>query len=118
MLKRTPLSRTAAALLVLIGATSTFAADFPTVVATIMNAQTDSRIASLDPARKQQMIDCVNGVLSKLPNGKKRFVVEGASFAEQESRFGQVVQENRAEWEQKIARGCSSIVVGGGIGHR
>lgn len=119
MLKRTPLSRTAAALLVLISATSTFAADFPTVVANIMNAQTDSRIASLDAARKQEMIACVNGVLSKLPNGKKRFVVEGASFAEQESRFGQVVKENRAEWEQKIARACASIVVrGGGIGHR
>jgi hypothetical protein len=107
-----------AVLIALIGATPTSAADFPTVVANILNAQTDSRLASLDAARKQQMVDCVNGVLSKLPNGKKRFVVEGASFAEQESRFGQVVKENRAEWEQKIARGCASIVVGGGIGHR
>lgn len=119
MLKRTLSSMVAAAVLEMIGGTSTFAADFPTVVATIMNAQTDSRLASLDPARKQEMIACVNGVLSKLPNGKKRFVVEGASFAEQESRFGQVVKENRAEWEQKIARACASIVVGGGgIGHR
>src|SRR5262245_8176570 len=96
------------------------AADFPTVVASILQAQTDSRLARLDPARKQQMITCVNKVLVNLPNGKKRFVVEGATLDEQQDRFGKVVKENRAEWEQKIANGCSSIVVGrgGGIGHR
>jgi RND superfamily putative drug exporter len=45
-------------------------------------------------------------------------IFAGATFDEQQDRFGSVVQENRAEWEQKIAAGCSSIVVGrGGIGH-
>ena len=42
--------------------------------------------------RKQQMVTCVNSVLVKLPGGKKRFVVEGATFNKQESRFGKVVK--------------------------
>ena len=76
-------------------------------------------MSKLDPARKQQMVTCVNSVLVKLPGGKKRFVVEGATFDEQESRFGKVVKENRAEWEQKIASACGKIAMrGGGIGHQ
>jgi hypothetical protein len=96
------------------------AADFPTVVANILNSQTDGRIAKLDPATKQQMVNCVNGVLAGLPNGKKKFVAEGANFDEQENRFGKVVKENRAEWEQKIAKGCGQIAMRGGkgIGHQ
>jgi hypothetical protein len=96
------------------------AADFPSIVANVLNSQTDGRIAKLDPATKQQMVNCVNGVLAGLPNGKKKFVVEGANFDEQESRFGKVVKENRAEWEQKIAKGCGQIAMRGGkgIGHQ
>jgi len=96
------------------------AADFPSVVATILNNQSDGRIAKLEPATKQEMVNCVNRVLAGLPNGKKRFVVEGANYNEQEDRFGKVVKENRAEWEQKIAKGCGQIVMRGmkGIGHQ
>jgi hypothetical protein len=96
------------------------AADFPSIVAKVLNSQTDGRIAKLDPATKQEMVNCVNGVLAGLPNGKKKFVVEGANYDEQESRFGKVVKENRAEWEQKIAKGCGQIAMRGGkgIGHQ
>ena len=95
------------------------AQDFPAVVSKILLSSTDGRMSKLDPGRKQQMVTCVNGVLTKLPNGKKRFVVEGATFDEQESRFGKVVKENRAEWEQKIASACGKIAMrGGGIGHQ
>lgn len=109
-----------AAALFFISMTPATAADFPSVVATILNNQSDSRLAKLDPASKQEMVNCVNRVLAGLPNGKKRFVVEGASYDEQESRFGKVVKENRAEWEQKIAKGCGQIVMRGGkgIGHQ
>lgn len=101
------------------GAPVAVAADFPTVVANILNSQKDGRIANLDPATKQQMVTCVNGVLTKLPNGKKRFVLEGATLGDQEDRFGKVVKENRAEWEQKIASACGKIAMrGGGIGHQ
>jgi hypothetical protein len=97
--------------------TPTLAADFPTVVANILNNQTDNRISRMGSAQKQEMIACVNAVLTKLPNGRKRYVVEGATFDEQQDRFGEVVQANRAEWEQKIARACASIAVRrGGIG--
>jgi hypothetical protein len=96
------------------------AADFPSIVAKVLNSQTDGRIAKLDPATKQEMVNCVNGVLAGLPSGKKKFVAEGASYGEQESRFGKVVKENRAEWEQKIAKGCGQIAMRGGkgIGHQ
>ena len=95
------------------------AQDFPAVVSKILMSSTDGRISRLDPASKQQMVTCVNSVLVKLPGGKKRFVVEGATFDEQESRFGKVVKENRAEWEQKIASACGKIAMrGGGIGHQ
>jgi hypothetical protein len=50
-------------------------------------------------------------VLADLPNGKKRFVIEGANYDEQQDRFGEVVMANRAEWKQKIARSCAHIVV-------
>ena len=99
-------------------ATAAYGADFPTVVANILNSQTDGRIASLDPATKQRMVTCVNGVLTGLPNGKKRFVLEGATLDDQENRFGKVVKENRAEWEQKIAKDCGKIAMSGGIGHQ
>jgi hypothetical protein len=113
-------SRRAAAALFIVFASPALAADFPTVVANILNSQTDGRIAKLDPATKRDMIACVNRVLAGLPGGKKRFVVEGASYSEQQSRFGKVVKENRAEWEQKIAQGCGQIAMrkGGGIGHQ
>ena len=53
----------------------------------------------------------MNQVLAGLPNGKKRFVIEAASYDEMEDRFGKVVMENRAEWKQRIAQGCAHIVV-------
>lgn len=93
------------------------AADFPSVVATILNSQTDSRVARLDPPTKQLLIDCINRVLDGLPAGKKRYILAGSNFDEQEDRFGEVVKENRAEWQQKIARACGGIALRGGIGH-
>ena len=53
----------------------------------------------------------MNEVLTDLPNGKKRYVIEAASFDDLEQRFGKVVMENRAEWKQKIAQGCARIVI-------
>jgi hypothetical protein len=85
--------------------------DFSTTVAQILMAQQDGPVSRLDDGTKQELIACVNSVLAGLPNGKKRFVVEAASFDEQQDRFGAVVMENRAEWKQKIARGCAHIVV-------
>jgi hypothetical protein len=110
----------AAATLFFLSISPASAADFPSIVAKVLNSQTDGRIAKLDPATKQEMVNCVNGVLAGLPNGKKKFVAEGANYDEQESRFGKVVKENRAEWEQKIAKGCGQIAMRGGkgIGHQ
>jgi hypothetical protein len=93
-------------------ATPTVAApDFPSAVAQVLQSQQKGPVSKLDAGRKQQLIACVNGVLAGLPNGKKRYIVEAASFDELEDRFGDVVMENRAEWKQKIAKGCSHIVV-------
>jgi len=96
------------------GISAAAAADFPTVVTNILNAQSDGALAKMGAAQKGRMIACVNRVLEALPGGKKRFVVEGASLDDQEHRFGQVVMENRAEWKQTIAKGCSRIALQSG----
>jgi hypothetical protein len=85
--------------------------DFPAAVAQVLQAQTDGPVGRLAADKKAELISCVNGVLTELPNGKKRYVVEAASFDELEDRFGKVVMENRAEWKQRIARSCAHIVV-------
>jgi hypothetical protein len=103
--------------LVALGAAALFAApavagpDFPNAVAQVLQAQQEGPVSRLPAEKKQELIACVNGVLTELPNGKKRFVVEAASFDELEDRFGVVVMENRAEWKQRIAKTCSHIVV-------
>lgn len=92
-------------------APSAAAADFQSVVAQVLQGQQTGPVSKLPADRKLELIACVNQVLTDLPNGKKRFVVEAASFDEMQDRFGDVVMENRAEWKQKIARSCSHIVV-------
>lgn len=84
---------------------------FPSAVEQILMSQEDGPVSRLSDDKKHELIGCVNNVLSALPNGKKRFVVEAASFDELEDRFGAVVMENRAEWKQRIAQSCAHIVV-------
>ena len=84
---------------------------FPTAVQQILLHQDHGPVSKLPASKKRELISCVNQVLAGLPNGKKRFVTGAASYGEMESRFGKVVMENRAEWKQKIAAGCASIVV-------
>ena len=90
---------------------ATAGASFQTVVAEVLMNQSDGPVARLSDDKKLELIACVNSVLAGLPNGKKRFVVEAASYDEQEDRFGDVVMENRAEWKQKIARSCARIAM-------
>jgi hypothetical protein len=84
---------------------------FPSAVEQILMNQQSGRVSKLPLAKKRELVSCVNQVLAQLPNGKKRFVVEAASYDEMENRFGKVVMENRAEWKQRIAQSCASIVV-------
>jgi hypothetical protein len=87
------------------------AAGFPTVVRAVLDGQTTGRLAQMDSDQRAQMSDCVIATLAGLPAGKKRYIVEGASFDEQEHRFGEVVQEDRAKWKQKIASACGKIAL-------
>ena len=84
---------------------------FAAAVETILLNQTEGRVAALSTEKKHELIACVNHVLTEMPNGMKRFVLAAADFDEMEHRFGEVVMQNRAEWKQKIARGCAHIVV-------
>jgi hypothetical protein len=90
------------------------AADFPSVVRKILDSQTTGRLASMGMDQRVRMTDCVVSTLSGLPGGKKRFIVEGANLDEQEHRFGEALNEERAKWKQNIARACSSIAMGNG----
>jgi hypothetical protein len=87
------------------------AASFPTVVRAVLDAQTDGRLAKMGRDQRARMTDCVIATLAGLPGGKKRYIVEGTSLDEQQDRFGEVVQEDRAKWKQKIAAACSKIAV-------
>jgi hypothetical protein len=92
-------------------ATPASATSFPSVVRAVLDSQTDGRLASMDVAQRAEMTDCVIATLAGLPGGKKRYIVEGASLEEQEDRFGEVVQEDRAKWKQKISSACASIAL-------
>ena len=85
--------------------------NFGAVVEKVLMSQQDGRVGKLSADKKRELVSCVNGVLSKLPAGKKRYVAEAASFDEMQDRFGEVVMENRAEWKQKIARSCAKIAL-------
>jgi len=109
-----------AALFLLVGGSASMlaapaaeAASFPSVVRAVLDSQTEGRIAQMGRDQRARMTDCVIGALSGLPNGKKRYIVEGATLDEQQDRFGEVVQEDRAKWKQAIAKACSSIAMGG-----
>jgi len=91
--------------------TATAGPTFPSAVEQILMNQQTGRVSKLPMDKKRELISCVNQVLSELPNGRKRFVTEAASYEEMEHRFGTVVMENRAEWKQRIAASCASIVV-------
>ena len=84
---------------------------FPSAVEQILLNQTEGHVSTLSSDKKRELVVCVNNVLSAMPNGMKRFVLEGSTYDDMESRFGKVVMDNRAEWKQKIARGCAHIVV-------
>jgi hypothetical protein len=84
---------------------------FAAAVERILMNQKEGRVSTLPPEKKRALVTCVNEVLSEMPNGMKRFVLEASSYDDMESRFGKVVMENRAEWKQKIAQGCAHIVV-------
>ena len=95
----------------LLVATPAAAASFPAVVRAVLDAQTDGRLAKMGPDQRARMTDCVIATLAGLPGGKKRYIVEGASLDEQQDRFGEVVQEDRAKWKQKVATACSKIAI-------
>jgi hypothetical protein len=97
----------------LAGPTKAEAATFPGVVRQILDSQTDGRLARMGPNQRARMTDCVISALSGLPNGQKRYIVDGSTLDEQQDRFGEVVEADRAKWKQAIARACSSIAMGG-----
>ena len=85
------------------------AADFPTVVRSILDHQSDGPLTEMEPDRRARMTDCVIETLGALPDGLKRKIVEGKDLDEQEHLFGQVVDENHAKWRQTIAKTCGHI---------
>jgi hypothetical protein len=110
-LSRIRLLTRAVVAVLLLSATPAVAASFPSVVRAVLDAQTDGRLAKMGRDQRSRMSDCVIATLSGLPGGKKRYIVEGASLDQQQDRFGEVVQEDRAKWKQKIATACSKIAV-------
>ncbi len=83
--------------------------DFPTVVRSILNHQTDGPLAQMEPDRRSRMTSCVVEALGALPSGLKRKIVEAGDFDAQEHAFGQVVDADHAKWRKNIAAACADI---------
>ena len=101
----------AAALLLSAGPAS--AADFPTVVRSILDRQTDGPLSEMEPDRRLKMTDCVIQTLGGLPSGLQSRVVDAGDIDAQEDEFGKVVDENHAKWRQTIAKTCGHIATEG-----
>jgi hypothetical protein len=104
--------------LLALGAPPASAASFPTVVRAVLDAQTDGRLAGMSTGQRGEMTDCVISTLAGLPGGKKKYIAEGASLDEQTDRFGEVVQEDRAKWKQKISSACGKIALSKTTGNK
>ena len=74
----------------------------------VLIGREDHKTAEAD-AKRLEMTDCVIQTLSALPEGQQRKIVEGKDLEEQENLFGQVVDENHAQWRQTIAKECGHI---------
>ena len=85
------------------------AADFPTVVRSILDHQTDGPLTEMEADKRAEMTDCVVQTLSAVPEGLQRKIVEGEGLEEQEHLFGQVVDADHAKWRQTIAKECGHI---------
>lgn len=108
-LPRIRLSTRALLIASLFCATPAAAADFSTVVRSILDHQTDGPLSEMDADKRGRMTDCVIETLSALPSGLQRKITEGKDLEEQEHLFGQVVDENHAKWRQTIAKQCGHI---------
>ena len=109
ILLRTRLSPRVVVLASLLQATPAAAADFPTVVRSILDHQTDGPLTEMDGDKRAEMTSCVIQTLSALPQGLQRKIVEGKDLEEQEHLFGQVVDADHAKWRQTIAKECGHI---------
>ena len=109
ILLRTRLSPRVVILASLFLATPAAAADFPTVVRSILDHQTDGPLTEMDADKRAEMTNCVIQTLSALPQGLQRKIVEGKDLEEQEHLFGQVVDADHAKWRQTIAKECGHI---------
>ena len=88
-------------------------ADFPTVVRSILDRQTDGPLSEMEPDRRSKMTDCVIQTLGALPSGLQKRVVDAGDIDAQEDEFGKVVDENHAKWRQTIAKTCGHIATEG-----
>ena len=99
----------AAAAIVVASSSAGFAASFNSAVQTVLLQQKE--VKELDADGQSQMVACVQKVLADVPPQKQSYVAEAKGFDEMESRFGEVVLANQAEFKQMITRECGSIVL-------
>lgn len=90
-------------------ASASSAATFEAAVETVLMGQKSGPITELDANAKGKLIACVIKVLQKVPEGKQRYVAEGADFTQMEDRFGEVVMADRAKFKQQITLECGEL---------
>jgi hypothetical protein len=102
-------SMLSAAAIVVASASASVAADFNSAVEAVLVKQQE--IVELDAGRRGEMIACVKQVLAEVPPAQQRYVAEASGYDQMESRFGEIVLANQAEFKQKITQKCGSIAV-------
>lgn len=97
-----------AVVVLLASAGPSLAADFNSVVETVLSKQ--PQITDLPRDRQRAMIACVKKVLKDVPPAKQRHVARSANYSQMEDRFGELVLEDRAKFKQRITTECGGIV--------
>jgi hypothetical protein len=80
---------------------------FDAIVVRALNKLDNDFVRGLSAAERRAFNECARNVFAGVPQGRKRYVLAGASPREQEQRLRQISQENRAAVQQQITRECS-----------
>jgi hypothetical protein len=72
----------------------------------LMNLK-DGPVSQMTNQEKKELVTCVKGIFSKIPEEKKQYIATAANQAELRARFDEVGLENRAALKQQVRDECA-----------
>jgi hypothetical protein len=67
----------------------------------------DGPVSQMSAPEKKELVACVQKVFGKIPDDKKRYIVDASGEAEVRARFDEVGLENRAALKQEVRDECA-----------